>query len=82
MASKDASYSDLVEVTSLSAKVQDQVDKLRNHFNIESLTEDSCMQMPCTDEGIKILDKVREGFKKDFVMSKKVSDRVSIKSVC
>lgn len=71
MAEENAGYSDIVEIT---RKFQDQVDKLPKHFTIDSLTEDGYANIPCTDEGLEILGNAREGFKEDFVMSKKVSD--------
>jgi hypothetical protein len=75
MAKESAGYSDIVEIT---RKVQDQVDKLPKHFEIDSLTEDGCANIPCTDKGLEILRNVRERFKEDFVMSKKVSDLDSV----
>jgi hypothetical protein len=76
MAEENAGYSDIVEIT---RKVQDQVDKLPKHFKIDSLTKDGYANIPCTDKGLEILGNVREGFKEDFVMTKKVSD---LDSVC
>jgi hypothetical protein len=72
--SKADDYSDLVQVTNSSHKIQDLIRSLPDHFNIESLPErEGLAQIECSEDGWKVLEKVKEEFKKDWQRSKKVS---------
>ncbi len=82
MAPKDNDYSDLVQTSSSSHKVQDLVKKLPDYFDIESVAEDGYTYIPCADEGKSILNKVRDDVKKELERrSKKVSDRLSVPDI-
>jgi hypothetical protein len=58
IALKDKDFSDLVQTTSLSHKVQDLVKKLLDYFEIKSVAEDGYTYIPYTNKRIKLLDKV------------------------
>ncbi len=71
---KEDDYSDLLQTTRSSGKIQDLVKSVQDHFDIDSLQEqEGLAKIDCPDEVWKVLEKVKEEFKKDWQRSKKVS---------
>jgi hypothetical protein len=78
---KDAHYSDLVEITNSSQKIQEYTYELQNHIKLESLTEDGWVEMECTEAGLKILETVKKEFKVNEITRSLVSDTTLTKGV-
>jgi hypothetical protein len=79
--SNNTDYSDLMQITESSYKIQYFAKDLTRYFNPKDIvTANYFTKIKYTDNETKVLDKVKKEFKREFRKSKKVITNLLIKT--
>jgi hypothetical protein len=79
--SSSTDYSDLVQIAESSHKIQRLAEDLTRYFNPKDIVAANYFaKVECTDDETKVLDEVKEEFKREFRKSKKVITNLLIKT--
>lgn len=80
MSSSSGADRSVAQTVQAGDKVQGHVKSLMNCFDIDCIPEgEGWSEVECKDDGPKLLEEVREEFKKELNQSQKVENNTSIK---